>query len=145
VVHSIRWIGSKRLWRQIMAAKKPAGGLGSVKVFSVHHQAAEKLGRGLKVVATSMDGKIVEALVHKRFPKVLAVQFHPEHRNIWSPSTKAQPSIDHPIRNVASSTLADDKRSRAFHVGIWRVFARWLHAEHRRQRAPARRRITAPN
>ncbi len=48
------------------------------RVYSSHHQAAEKIGKGLEVTAVSPDGKIVEGLVHKQFPNVFAVQFHPE-------------------------------------------------------------------
>lgn len=48
------------------------------RVYSSHHQAADKLGMGLEVAAVSPDGKIVEGLVHNRFPNVFAVQFHPE-------------------------------------------------------------------
>lgn len=47
-------------------------------VYSSHHQAAEKIGKGLVVTALSADGKIVEGLAHDRFPHVFAVQFHPE-------------------------------------------------------------------
>ncbi|HKI89480.1 MAG TPA: gamma-glutamyl-gamma-aminobutyrate hydrolase family protein [Draconibacterium sp.] len=48
------------------------------RVYSNHHQATEKLGKGMEVTAVSPDGKIVEGLVHERFPNVFAVQFHPE-------------------------------------------------------------------
>ena len=47
-------------------------------VLSSHHQAVEKLGSGLKVTATSLDGRIVEAVVHQGFKNVVGVQFHPE-------------------------------------------------------------------
>lgn len=53
-------------------------------VVSVHHQAVERLGRGWEVIATSSDGKVVEAMRHVDFPNVLAVQFHPEYRIIWA-------------------------------------------------------------
>jgi putative glutamine amidotransferase len=48
------------------------------RVYSSHHQAAEKIGKGLEVTALSPDGKIVEGLAHKKYPNVFAVQFHPE-------------------------------------------------------------------
>lgn len=48
------------------------------QVCSSHHQAAETLGKDLEVTAVSADGKIVEAVAHRRFPHVFAVQFHPE-------------------------------------------------------------------
>ena len=48
------------------------------RVYSNHHQAPEKLGKGMVVTAWSPDGKIVEGLAHRQFPNVFAVQFHPE-------------------------------------------------------------------
>jgi putative glutamine amidotransferase len=48
------------------------------RVYSSHHQAAEKIGKGLEITALSPDGKIVEGLAHKKYPNVFAVQFHPE-------------------------------------------------------------------
>jgi len=47
-------------------------------VYSSHHQAAGKTGKGLEVTALSADGKIVEGMAHNRYPYVFAVQFHPE-------------------------------------------------------------------
>ncbi len=49
------------------------------RVRSSHHQALEKMGRDLVAVASSRDGRIIEAVEHKRYPNVLGVQFHPEH------------------------------------------------------------------
>lgn len=48
-----------------------------VRVNSLHHQAVKKVGEGLTVAATSEDG-IVEALVSEKYPKLIAVQWHPE-------------------------------------------------------------------
>lgn len=46
------------------------------KVNSLHHQAVENLGVGLRAAATAPDG-IVEAVEHGQVP-LLAVQWHPE-------------------------------------------------------------------
>ena len=46
------------------------------KVNSLHHQAADRIGRDLRVVARADDGGI-EAIEHTRLP-VVAVQWHPE-------------------------------------------------------------------
>jgi len=48
------------------------------RIYSSHHQAVEELGRGMEITALSPDGKIVEGLVHTKYPNVFAVQFHPE-------------------------------------------------------------------
>jgi len=48
------------------------------RIYSSHHQAADKLGKNLKVTCVSPDGKIVEGLAHSKYKNVFAVQFHPE-------------------------------------------------------------------
>lgn len=48
------------------------------RIYSSHHQAVEKLGKGMKATCLSPDGKIIEGLVHTNYPNVFAVQFHPE-------------------------------------------------------------------
>lgn len=45
-------------------------------VNSNHHQAVDKLGKGLSVVQTAEDG-VVEAVAHQNYP-ILGVQWHPE-------------------------------------------------------------------
>ena len=57
-------------------------------IMSSHHQAALKLGKDLVVAATSLDGKVVEAIEHTRFPNVLGTQFHPEFPIIWDADPK---------------------------------------------------------
>ena len=50
---------------------------GNVTCASVHHQAVNDLPPETKVVARAPDG-IIEALEFKKFPHVIAVQWHPE-------------------------------------------------------------------
>jgi putative glutamine amidotransferase len=44
---------------------------------SWHHQAIDRPGEGLRVVARAPDG-IVEAVEHESHPSLIAVQWHPE-------------------------------------------------------------------
>ena len=53
------------------------GGEGTYTVNSWHHQAVDKLGDNLKVVATAPDG-VVEAIVREDKTYVMGLQFHPE-------------------------------------------------------------------
>ena len=63
-----------------VAARSALAGLtgaGEVAVNSFHHQAADRLGAGLRVVARSADG-VVEALEDPRAPFTVGVQWHAE-------------------------------------------------------------------
>lgn len=55
-------------------------------VNSAHHQAADRLGSGLRAVQWTGDG-VVEALCHERLP-VWAVQWHPERLGDRSPGQR---------------------------------------------------------
>lgn len=57
-------------------------------VMSAHHQSADRIGKGFRVTAWSMDGNIAEAIEHTRYPNVIGVQFHPELRFIYEPATR---------------------------------------------------------
>ncbi|PKP47104.1 MAG: hypothetical protein CVT95_06090 [Bacteroidetes bacterium HGW-Bacteroidetes-12] len=52
-------------------------------VWSSHHQAIETLGKGIVPIAWSMDGKIIEAVLHSDYPNVIGLQFHPEVPSIY--------------------------------------------------------------
>ena len=45
-------------------------------VLSSHHQAANRIGKGLQVIATSMDGKVVEMMAHEKYPGYSASHDH---------------------------------------------------------------------
>ena len=59
---------------KVIGAKKKS----TPRVYSSHHQAVEKLGKGMEITCLSPDGKVIEGLAHKDYPNVFAVQFHPE-------------------------------------------------------------------
>jgi putative glutamine amidotransferase len=91
------------------------------RVLSSHHQALEKLGRGLRTIAASMDGRIPEAVEHEKYPNVLGVQFHPEHRLLWeSDPIHRQVPGEAPFSYKA--LLEGTPPSTEFNRGIWK----WL-------------------
>lgn len=53
-------------------------------VLSAHHQALGKLGKGIKINATSSDGRVAEGIEHEKYPNVLGVQFHPDFPELWN-------------------------------------------------------------
>ncbi len=71
--------------RSHLVALEPGSGLSRLypgvaqgKVVSIHHQSVNKLGRGLKVEARSLEDKVVEAIRHEGPGYVVGVQWHPE-------------------------------------------------------------------
>ena len=51
---------------------------GLVRVNSTHHQAVDKLGRGLRAVAFAEAGRVIEAVEAEDGRPVWGVQWHPE-------------------------------------------------------------------
>lgn len=106
-------------------------GIGAMPyVLSSHHQAVEKLGQGLEVTAWSMDGKIVEALEHKKYPRVLGVQFHPEVGDLYKPESKINVR---PFEPGAASylDLYAGALGETFHGNFWKHIAAWYAAENK--------------
>jgi putative glutamine amidotransferase len=81
------------------------------EVNSAHHQAAETVGKGLKVSARSSDG-VIEALEWadpSNNPFLLLVQWHPERMNDFDNPTSG---------NVRRAFLSEIQRSRKFEVKV---------------------------
>jgi putative glutamine amidotransferase len=104
------------------------------RILSVHHQAINKLGKGFKVVATSPDGKIVEAIHHTRYPNVLGIQFHPESYRLWDEDLQIrQNPEDTPFSYW--EILKNNPPSLDFHRKIWDWFAEAMKKNHDRLKA----------
>ncbi len=103
-------------------------------ILSAHHQAAEKLGLGLRIIATSMDGRVVEAFTHARFPHVLGVQFHPESRRLFDPDSLLRLTPGDTSAKSAYALLREHPPSMEFHEHIWAWFEGGLEARHRAKR-----------
>lgn len=93
-------------------------------IYSNHHQAIEKLGQNLEVVATSVDGKIIEAISHTKYPNVLGIQFHPEGTYLHDPEIKYRNGTDDELK--AGITILKETRSYQFHLDLWKEFSRKL-------------------
>jgi putative glutamine amidotransferase len=99
------------------------------RILSSHHQALEKMGKGLVAIASSRDGKVIEAVSHKAYPNVLGIQFHPEHPLLFDaePRHRQKPG-DAPTSYLA--LLEGTPPSVAFNKAIWSWFAGRLIESH---------------
>ncbi len=99
-------------------------------VLSAHHQMPGKLGKGMKVIATSLDGKVIEGLEHQKYANVLGVQFHPESPILYDqtrtyrfePADKAEISL--------LEILEKNPPSYEFHQKLWEWFSKKLIEHH---------------
>ncbi len=106
------------------------------RILSSHHQAVEKLGKGLVPTATSRDGKVIEAVEHKTYPHVLGVQFHPEHLQLWDAEPRFRLKPGDPPTSYRA-ILEGSPPSLEFHKKLWGWFADKL-AESRARRTMGR-------
>ena len=92
-------------------------------VLSSHHQAVENLHEDWIIEATSMDGKIIEAIAHAKYPHVLGVQFHPEKPGLFDPDISHTQNCNSSI-NFRESIQGTE--SYAFHLAYWNYLAQIL-------------------
>ncbi|MCU4165619.1 gamma-glutamyl-gamma-aminobutyrate hydrolase family protein [Carboxylicivirga caseinilyticus] len=88
------------------------------QINSYHHQAVEKLGKGFKVGATSLDEKIIEGMFHSYYPNVMAVQFHPERAQFFLKTRKFQFVPNGPQKSLNKWI---DEDSMEFHYKFWKA------------------------
>jgi len=88
-------------------------------VYSNHHQAVSKTGKGLYVIASSLDEKIIEAVAHKKYPNVLGVQFHPEASFLYNNKKyKQSPNT----ARISGKEILENNKSFQFHIDYWNKF-----------------------
>lgn len=85
-------------------------------VWSNHHQAVKDLAASFEATALSDDGKVIEAIAHRRYPNVFAVQFHPEIPALYDNLAKVKLAPDDQ-RSTIHSRL--NKKSLDFHKKFW--------------------------
>jgi putative glutamine amidotransferase len=92
-------------------------------VLTSHHQAIKTLGKGLRTVATSMDGKIIEAIEHEVFKNVLGVQFHPEYYPLYQKGRFFRKGPGQSLNFNLRAFLVNHPPSMIFHHRLWAWFA----------------------
>ncbi len=102
-------------------------------ILSSHHQALGKLGKGFEIAATSLDGKVVEALEHESFPNVLGIQFHPEATDIWGPEVIFKLTPRDKEEKSYRVFLQEHPPSLDFHQKIWSWFSQKILEFHKKK------------
>lgn len=90
-------------------------------VYSNHHQALEQLGKNLYVLATSIDGKIIEAIAHEKYPNVIGVQFHPEGTYLHNSEIKYRKNPANEL--ISGKQILINHNSYQFHLDFWKTFS----------------------
>ncbi len=116
--HTIQFTEHPFFTRKVKAGKKSFP-----MVYSSHHQAAKKLGKGMEVTSVSPDGKIVEALAHSTYPNVFAVQFHPEVPALYENRGKRK---FHPGDEPRTYHEIIGKEGLRFHKKYWKFISKSL-------------------
>lgn len=112
-MHQIKLLDGGKFTKEMGFTKKD-----TPYIVSSHHQAVDKKGKGIRVIATSMDGKVVEAIDHEVYPNVLGVQFHPEFSTLYQTErTFRIEQKDDPF--TLRSVLENNPPSYKFHKAIW--------------------------
>jgi len=99
------------------------------RILSAHHQAIGRMGKDLAATASSRDGRVIEAVEHKKFRSVLAVQFHPEHPGLWDAEPRYAMKPGDP-RTSLRAILEGTPPSLEFNKAIWSWFGSKLVASH---------------
>ncbi len=92
-------------------------------VCSSHHQAVNRIGADFEIAATSMDGKITEAIQHIKYPNVLGLQFHPEFETLYDPQSKKYKFTPTDTVLLTEHKFLLDHNSYDFHLNFWRYFS----------------------
>ncbi len=100
-------------------------------IISSHHQMVKMPGKGMTIIATSLDGKVPEAIEHNKYPHVLGTQFHPEFPILWDTVQKFR-IIPQDAEGInLNSFLKDNPPSWNFHKKIWAWFGERLVESHK--------------
>ncbi len=91
-------------------------------VVSSHHQAVHKLGRNIVVAATSIDGKVIEALINKKYKNVIGVQFHPEFYTEHDPDSVKRKFHPDDKEMMTEHEVLIKNKSYQFNLDFWANF-----------------------
>ena len=93
-------------------------------VLSSHHQAINEIGKDMEVAATSIDKKIIEAIIHAKYPHVMGVQFHPEHTSLYRTESEIKINFGEQSSNYLHLYKGD--KGETFHREFWKMISNWF-------------------
>lgn len=94
-------------------------------VLSSHHQAIDELGKNLIVTSTSLDGDVIEAIQHRLYENVFAVQFHPEVPDLYKDGAKKKFAPTDTPKSFYEMLSPEDHE---FHQKYWDLITRSIKA-----------------
>ncbi|GEM_PF-473333 len=95
-------------------------------VYSNHHQAVDDIGKGFRVMATSMDGKVVEGVKHTKYKNVRGFQFHPEAPFLYDTTRHYRMGPDEAV--FTGPQKLKQHQGWRFHQAFWQDFSERLQA-----------------
>jgi putative glutamine amidotransferase len=98
-------------------------------VCSSHHQALKDLGKGFRIIATSVDGKVIEAVEHKKYKNVIGVQFHPEFSFLYNPAGEKYKPTPDDNELISIYELLIRQNDLLFHKKFWDYFSKLFSEE----------------
>jgi len=106
-------------------AKRLSKGVnGHPYIYSSHHQAVNELGKGVMVTATSLDGKVIEAIAHEKYKNVVGWQFHPEVQLLYMPDSDNKYKFSPRDEETHSYyQIMQKNNSLQFHKNLWMHFS----------------------
>ncbi len=110
-MHPVRFTESMFFGKTVKVSRKM-----QPVVYSSHHQAINDLAPVFEVTARSDDGKIIEGIVHRKYPNVFSVQFHPEVSALYEDRAPVRFAPDDKPATLHSML---DKKSLKFHLKYW--------------------------
>lgn len=96
-----------------------------VYVVSAHHQSIQQLAESYEITAFSIDKKIPEMIIHKKFKNVIGVQFHPEVTALYTTNQSLKLNFDTTQNIIFSRDYAGEKGMQ-FHYEFWKIFGKML-------------------
>ncbi len=98
----------------------------SVAVYSYHHQCVGKVGKHLRAVAFSPDGKVPEVIVSDKFPNVAGFQFHFEYKALYDKESEHITYIGN--KKIEVSEFLRTSHSLAFYKSLWGYFSKIINS-----------------